>query len=202
MSIIQFNTLRSMDKEKKEMLVKGNALESAGLFVKEKFPDRYQEWLNKLPTDIAEFYKNTILQGDWYSNKFVAPPVEAIAEMFFNGNKQKAYYEIGKYSFNRSYNTIYKPMYEGIEREVLANMLRDIIPLYALNGVCEVIDEKFKVEYIFKNFPKLFGDNFARFAGFIGEMFNHFYKPPIDIKYYFEVIGDDEVIGYNIFYFD
>ena len=90
-----------MNAEKRDMLVKGNALESTGLFVKEKYPDRYQEWLNNLPADIAEFYLGTILQGDWYSSRYVAIPVELIASMFFNGDKSKAYYEVGKYSFNR-----------------------------------------------------------------------------------------------------
>ncbi len=188
--------------EDKKFLVKGNAMQSISIFVKEKYPEQYGKWLSKLPDKVSAFYKSIILEGDWYPAEFVKPASELIAEMFFDGDKAQAYYEIGKYSFNRSYEKTYKPVYEGTEKDVLFNLMSGIVGLYFNFGHVEIEQENNKVTYIFKDFPVFLADNFWRILGFIEQMFFHFYKKPIKQECFFVKTNQNMGDGHTIYYFD
>ena len=90
------------------MEVKGTAVESIPLFVKEKFGERYEEWLNSLPPKSREIMTKPILAAIWYplEEAFIIPTLK-ICELFYNGDLRGAW-EAGRFSADFALRGIYK----------------------------------------------------------------------------------------------
>ncbi len=90
------------------MEIKGTAVKPTIEFIKDKFPDRYYEWLEKLPKESADIIKNPITASAWYPiNESTITPTRILAELFYN-NSYDAAREVGRYSATKSLSGVYK----------------------------------------------------------------------------------------------
>lgn len=91
------------------MQVKGTSIKSTRDFVKAKFPNRYDEWLNGLPVESKKLFKNSVNVGEWYDLKIAyTDPLDKIVELFYSKNAQKGGEEMGMYSAEIGLKGIYK----------------------------------------------------------------------------------------------
>ena len=91
------------------MKVKGTIVTSVEGYIKENFSNRYQEWLDQLPTASKAIFSSPILATEWYSHEDgLIRPTEVASELFYGGDIKKLSREIGKYSAEVGLKGIYK----------------------------------------------------------------------------------------------
>ncbi len=90
------------------MEIKGTAVTSTPKFVKIKFGDRFDEWINSLPEESKKILTSPIDVSAWYPlTEAVIIPTEKISELFYN-DPEKAAWEAGKFSADIALKGIYK----------------------------------------------------------------------------------------------
>ena len=90
------------------MEIKGTAVISAPKFVRSKFGDRFNEWINSLPEESKNILTKQIDVSAWYPlTEAVVIPMDKISDLVYNDPK-KAAWELGKYSGNIALTGIYK----------------------------------------------------------------------------------------------
>ena len=91
------------------MEIKGTAVKATPDFVKDKYGNRYNEWLKSLPQASRAIIEQPIYATTWYSLiDSVIIPTQKAADLFFNGDQVKAANEIGRYSAEVALKGIYK----------------------------------------------------------------------------------------------
>ena len=89
------------------MYIKGTAVASIPTFVKKKFGDRYDEWLNSLSPQSQKIMKRYLV-SKWYPVEYaIIEPTEHICRLFYNGDKRGAW-EAGRFSAENALKGIYK----------------------------------------------------------------------------------------------
>jgi hypothetical protein len=92
-----------------KMNVKGTGLITTRTFVKTKFPDKYQTWLNMLPEDTRKIFSGVIDVSKWYdAYTCYTIPVNKIAELFYNSNTKEGAIELGRFSADYALKGLYK----------------------------------------------------------------------------------------------
>jgi hypothetical protein len=125
------------------MEVKGTALISTRTYVKNQHPNQYNEWLNLLPTSTQAVFNGNIQPGDWYDIKtYQCTPVSALAQLFFNGDMQKAALEVGWYSAEYGLKGVYKVFLMIASPQALIRASKRIVALYYRPVTVEVEDAK------------------------------------------------------------
>ncbi len=91
------------------MEIKGTSVKITHEFVRDKFPADYEKWKRALPSKQQAIFSEAIIAGNWYSLRdAVLEPTRVIAELFYNGNQQKANREVGIYSAKSALTGIYR----------------------------------------------------------------------------------------------
>lgn len=91
------------------MKVKGTAVKSVKEFVKDKFTEDYDKWLNSLSDESKKIHTDAILASNFYSlSDAILKPTEAVGVLFYKGNVEKAAYDMGKYSGLKALKSVYK----------------------------------------------------------------------------------------------
>lgn len=91
------------------MKVKGTIISSTQSFVKEHFPNRYQDWFQALPPDSQRIFANPVMASEWYDlDQGLLIPTRLIAKLFYNDNLEKVSWEMGRYSAQIGLTGIYK----------------------------------------------------------------------------------------------
>jgi hypothetical protein len=91
------------------MEIKGTAVASIRDFVKSKFPDKYEHWLQALPDGSKQIFGGLIDVSGWYPiYEGGIIPTRVIAEMFYDGNYMEGSLEAGKHSAQKALTGIYK----------------------------------------------------------------------------------------------
>jgi len=91
------------------MKVKGTALKTTRDFVKAKFPQLYDKWLQVLPEKSKILFTSTIDATAWYPfDEGYTIPVNKIAEICYQNNIRAAGDEIGEYSAEIALKGFYK----------------------------------------------------------------------------------------------
>lgn len=91
------------------MEVKGTAVKSIPEFVKRKFPEHFDKWLNHLPEASHEIMKGAIFTSSWYSLLWaLSVPLHAIGDICYNNNRKAAAWDMGRYSADIALNGVYK----------------------------------------------------------------------------------------------
>ncbi len=90
------------------MEVKGTAVESIPIFVKKKFSDRFEEWLNSLSETSQKIMREKILPSSWYPlREAIIIPTQKICELFYKSVDEGAW-EAGRFSADYALHGIYK----------------------------------------------------------------------------------------------
>jgi hypothetical protein len=91
------------------MEIKGSAVRTIPEYIRKMFPDRYEEWLSKLPPESKTIFNSNIKTSDWYDLRNAAVvPTEILAGIAFQGDTHKASWECGKYSAEVVLKGLYK----------------------------------------------------------------------------------------------
>jgi len=91
------------------MQVKGTALRTTRDFVKSRFPDLFEKWLNSLTPESKKIYSATIDATAWYPYKEAyAIPVEKIMDLCYRGDRKRGGDELGSWSAEVSLKGFYK----------------------------------------------------------------------------------------------
>ncbi len=91
------------------MEIKGTAVVAIRDFVKLNHKEMYDKWLDSLPEESSDIYKNVIDSSKWYPLKAggVTPTKKAV-DLFFNGDNEKGSWEMGRFSAEKALTGIYK----------------------------------------------------------------------------------------------
>ncbi len=91
------------------MQVKGTALRTTRDFVKNRFPESYDKWLDSLTTDSKKLYSSTLDATAWYPLKEgYAIPVGKIMDICYKGDKKTGGDELGSWSAEMGLKGFYK----------------------------------------------------------------------------------------------
>lgn len=91
------------------MNVKGTGLLSTRNFVKTNYPDRFDQWLQALPSGTRKYYEDTVDASQWYPlYEAYIVPTNVVIELFFKGDYRKGGEEIGRYSAEYALKGIYR----------------------------------------------------------------------------------------------
>lgn len=91
------------------MQVKGTALRTTRDFVKTRFPEIFEKWINSLAPDSKKIYSSTIDATAWYPYKEAySHPVEKIMELCYRGDRKTGGDELGSWSAEVSLKGFYK----------------------------------------------------------------------------------------------
>lgn len=91
------------------MNIKGTGVKSVNEFIKNKFPDRYHDWLSQLPDESKIIFANPIYVSTWYPiQDAIAKPTQLIASLFYENDIEAAALEAGRYSAEMALKGIYK----------------------------------------------------------------------------------------------
>ncbi|MBN2893057.1 MAG: hypothetical protein JXL97_14405 [Bacteroidales bacterium] len=179
------------------MEIKGTALVSTLHFLNEKFPDKYDEWLQSLPEGTKKFFDDGIMAGTWYPivEAYIVP-TEIIGKICFDGDVEKAAYELGKYSGLDALKGIYKIFVKIASMAFVLKRLKSIFATYYSNGTVETID-KGNVKY-FKviGFQKGHEIIITRIAGWAEALFTVIAKKPTSITHVVKEIEEDFIEGH------
>jgi len=123
------------------MEIKGSAVKATPDFVKDRFNNRYSEWVKSLPEKSKNIIENPIYATTWYSlMDSVIIPTQKVADLFFEGNYVKAANEIGRYSADVALKGIYKIFVRVSSPHFVLSRASSIFATYYQPADIQVID--------------------------------------------------------------
>jgi uncharacterized protein (TIGR02265 family) len=91
------------------MKIKGLTIKTTPEFVKKRFPERYREWLDALPSGSKKIMTEHIVVNEWYPIRdALTVPLRKVGEVFYENNWKKAVWDLGRYDAEDSLTGIYK----------------------------------------------------------------------------------------------
>jgi hypothetical protein len=112
------------------MEVKGTAIKTIYEFVKEKFFNEYNSWLESLPVESKSIISNRISLTNWYPlESALIIPTKMIGEMFYK-DIQKGAFELGIYSSNQAIKGVYKMLVMVSSPSFIVNRASTIMSSY------------------------------------------------------------------------
>lgn len=156
------------------MEIKGTAVKITQEFVIEKYPVKYNVWLESLPENSKILFNKGILASNWYSLiDAVLVPTEKVAEICYNNDIKKAAFEVGFYSAIKALSGVYKIFVKIAALDFVLKRTKSIFSTYYLNGSFDMISsDDNKVEFIAKGFTKGEELIFERIAGWVSGIFS------------------------------
>ncbi|MCJ7772303.1 MAG: hypothetical protein MUP22_04115 [Desulfobacterales bacterium] len=139
------------------MEVKGSAVNSVPEFVRVKFGERFDEWLDSLSEESKKIMKEHIIPAiSWYPIKpSIIEPTRKICELFF-GNDEKGAWEAGRFSADKGLIGVYKIFVKLGSPKFIVGRAATIFSSYYKPSSMEIADqsEKKVVLHIIE-FPEL-----------------------------------------------
>ncbi|MBN2668272.1 MAG: hypothetical protein JXR60_03500 [Bacteroidales bacterium] len=127
------------------MNVKGTGLNSTRNFVKEKFPQKYQQWLNGIHPEAKVTYSGLIKTTAWYDvDMYYHKPLEVLADLAYNSDYKKAALDLGQFSADFGLKGVYKVFLLIATPKALMKAAKRIISLYYDNVDVHIDEEKKK----------------------------------------------------------
>ncbi len=126
------------------METKGATVKSIVEFVKNKFPQRYTEWLNSLPSESRTIVESAIYATNWY------PIVEALIiptkqlAILYNGDAKKAAWEAGRFNAEISLTGIYRIFIKVSSPNYIIERASKIFSTFYNPSEIKVIETKLK----------------------------------------------------------
>lgn len=139
------------------MEVKGSSVNSVPEFVRVKFGERFDEWLDSLSEDSKKIMKDPIIPAiSWYPIKpALIEPTRKICELFY-GNDEKGAWEAGRFSAEKGLIGVYKMFVRLGSPKFIIGRAATIFSSYYKPSKIEVAGEsEKKVVLHIKEFPEL-----------------------------------------------
>jgi hypothetical protein len=127
------------------MEIKGTAVKTTPDFVKEKFPDRYIEWMLSMPEHSRKVLEQPIYATSWYNLiDSVIIPTQKVGDLFYNGNQEAAGHALGRYSAEIALKGIYKIFVRVSSPHFVLSRASSIFSAYYKPSVIRVVESKDK----------------------------------------------------------
>ena len=112
------------------MEIKGTAIKTIPEFVKEKFPNEYNLWLDSLPMESQSIINNRISLTNWYpiESALVIPTIK-IGEIFYK-DIAKGAFDLGVYSSVNAIKGVYKMLVMVSSPSFIINRASTIMSSY------------------------------------------------------------------------
>lgn len=124
----------------KRMTVKGTGPLSLSAFVKNKFPDRFQEWVNSLPTDSHKIHSNAILAFEMYKiYDALIVPTQKVCDLFYAGDERGAW-ETGRHSAGYALKGFYKIFFKFGSPQFIIDRASRVFSNYYPEGELKVAE--------------------------------------------------------------
>jgi len=125
---------------KKPMQVKGSSILAVPAFVKEKFTDRYNEWLEALSQEAQSIQKNAILATNLYPLYYaMVEPTQKLCDVFYNGGTRGAW-ESGKFSASYAQKRIFKLFFKIGSPQFIIERAARVFSSYYPEGELQVAE--------------------------------------------------------------
>jgi hypothetical protein len=177
------------------MEIKGTAVIGTLNYIKNNYSSRYTEWFTALPAESQKIYDDIIMTGNWYPLKeAILDPTATAGKLFFDGNIEKAAYEMGKESAFQALRGIYKIFVKIASVDFVLKRSKSVFSTYYSGGVIDIISRTpQKVDFAITGFKKGEELVFHRIAGWIDGIFSVVGSVPesVDIDI---VEEDDEML--------
>jgi hypothetical protein len=112
------------------MEVKGTAVKTIPEFVKAKFPNEYDAWLEALPEESKKFMSDRISLTNWYPlETALVIPTRKVGELFFR-DIQKGAFELGVFSSEQAIKGVYKMLVLVSSPSFIVNRTSSIMANY------------------------------------------------------------------------
>lgn len=138
--------------------IKGTALKSIPLFIKDKFGEEgFKKWLEVLSPEAKEIYSEDILPGAWFPiQTVIVEPTHELAKMFYDGNIKDCAMDSGRFSADYALKGIYKIFVKVTSVHFLIKKGSSIFSTFFDTATIEIVEEQDKkmVSHI-KNFPDI-----------------------------------------------
>lgn len=123
------------------MKVKGSAVTTLPLFVREKFgEDGFQNWIDAISPEARAAYKQVILTTEWFPLKqILSEPTKKICDLFYGGNLKGAW-ESGRFSAEQGLKGVYKVFIKLGSVAFITKKASTILPTYYEPSEMKVID--------------------------------------------------------------
>lgn len=123
------------------MQVKGTSIITTRDFVKEFYPEKFNEWVKTLPANSKKIYEGAVKVSEWYDIKDAYYiPMDSIVEKFFNYNAQKAGEDMGKFSAKVALTGIYKVFLLVASPQYLIKRASKMMETFYIPSEVEVIE--------------------------------------------------------------
>lgn len=170
------------------MEIKGTSLKTTENFVKTKFPQGHNPWLNSLPKEIADYFNDGILIANWYPLiESVIIPTKKIGELFYNNDYKKAAFDVGYFSAVEALNGIYKIFVKVASIDFVIKRSTAIFSTFYKTGVLELVEATSdKVILRATGFKKEESEIFDRVSGWIKGIFDTISTKNFQVTYTIE----------------
>lgn len=150
------------------MKVKGVAVKSTVNFVKQKFSNDYNKWIDSLPSETASILTSNISDSEWYPfNSAAIIPTNSIIKMFYSNDINGAK-EIGRFSAKQGLSGIYKYFIKLGSPKFIINKASKVFETYFKDSQIEVVlSTKESVLLKITIFDELDKNTEARISGWI-----------------------------------
>jgi len=112
------------------MEVKGTAVKTIPEFVRNKFPNEFDSWIESLPADSKSFMTERISLTNWYPlEPAILVPTRKVGEMFYK-DIQKGAFEMGIFSSEQAIKGIYKMLVLVSSPSFIVNRTSSILSNY------------------------------------------------------------------------
>ncbi len=89
------------------MKIKGTAVRTLPKYIKKYFPDKYGQWLGRLPAESQKYFKQ-LYPSHWYDLHLGAVlPTRVFADLI-GQDKEKVAFDVGKFSADDAFRGVYK----------------------------------------------------------------------------------------------
>lgn len=123
------------------MKVKGSAVSTLPLFVKENFgEDGFQKWLSALSPEAQKvFEKNVIVVGWFPMEQTLSEPTKKLCDLFYNGDMKGAW-DSGRFSAEQGLKGVYKVFLKLGSAAFIIKKASSILPTYYAPSEMKVAD--------------------------------------------------------------
>lgn len=151
------------------MQIKGTAVSSIRAYVKRKYPERFDEWMQKLPKNAAKIFQDGVYANKWFPMKEACIiPTQHIGDMFFGGKRTEAAWDCGRFSAETSLKGLYWFYVKaGNPKHIIQRATRIFTAYYYPSDLVVENLDKQSLEVVIKKFDVPNSIVEARIAGWI-----------------------------------
>ena len=123
--------------------VKGTAIVTVPLFIKERFSEGgLNQWINALTPEARKVYQTSALVSSWYPLKeLLIEPLRKMCALFYAGDLKGAK-ESGRFSADYSLKGIYKIFVKLSSPEFIVRRAGSILPMYYTPSEMKVVESR------------------------------------------------------------